>query len=72
MEPDAPLWSSREEAGRLLASRCRDLRGGANTLLLALPRGGVAVGAAMAAELDLPLATWSVRKRPIPNGPRWR
>jgi len=34
----------------------------AQALLLALPRGGVAVAVAMAAELQRPVRTWSVRK----------
>lgn len=58
-----PLWRDREEAGRALARRCADQRHqAATTTLIGLPRGGVPVAAVMAAELQLPLATWAVRK----------
>lgn len=40
-----------------------------DTTLLALPRGGVPVAAAMASRLGLPLATWSVRKVADPAWP---
>jgi predicted phosphoribosyltransferase len=44
-----PLWRNRREAGRDLARRFADLRGRRDeALLLGLPRGGVAVAAAMA------------------------
>ena len=47
-----------------------DRRGRArDTTLLALPRGGVPVAAAMASRLGLPLATWSVRKVADPAWP---
>ena len=41
------------------------------SLLLALPRGGVAVAAAMARILRLPLATWSARKLADPSQPEF-
>jgi putative phosphoribosyl transferase len=65
-----PLWTSRQEAGAALAARLQhdDLPQG-KTVLLALPRGGVAVGAEMARRLGLPLATWSVRKVADPSWP---
>ena len=65
-----PLWSHRQEAGEALA-RCFQHwdKPAAQTLLLALPRGGVAVAAAMAASLGWPMATWSVRKVADPTWP---
>ncbi|MEB3183208.1 MAG: phosphoribosyltransferase family protein [Cyanobacteriota bacterium] len=69
MEPLPPLWIDREDAGRQLAGRCADLRGRPRTALVGLPRGGVAVAAAMAAVLDLPLHSWSVRKLSDPAWP---
>jgi putative phosphoribosyl transferase len=63
MQPPYPLWVNRYAAGLALAEIFS--KGGwisTNTLLLALPRGGVPVAAAMASQLHLPLATWSVRK----------
>lgn len=65
-----PLWFDRQEAGRQLAERFLDLRGRArDRILLALPRGGVAVGAEMARRLHLPLACWAVRKIVHPSSP---
>ena len=53
-----------------MARRFRDLRGRrTEALLLALPRGGVAVAAAMAEGLELPLACWAVRKIAHPANP---
>ena len=69
MEPQPPLWRDRHQAGELLAHRLMPLEGDHNVLLLALPRGGVAVAAAMAQVLHLPLATWSVRKVADPLAP---
>jgi putative phosphoribosyl transferase len=62
-----PLWHDRRQAGLALAGECGHLRPPA--LLLALPRGGVAVAAAMADALVLPLATWCVRKVADPSNP---
>ncbi|MCP9931758.1 phosphoribosyltransferase [Cyanobium sp. AMD-g] len=65
-----PLWTSRHEAGLALAEAFTDRRGlRADTTLVALPRGGVPVAAAMAAQLELPLVTWSVRKVADPSRP---
>lgn len=62
-----PLWEDRWQAGLALAEALGDLR--PPSLLLALPRGGVAVAAAMAHALELPLATWCVRKVADPINP---
>lgn len=62
-----PLWDDRRQAGLALAAQLRDLP--AHTLLLALPRGGVAVASAMAGQLGLPVATWCVRKVADPADP---
>ena len=65
-----PLWTSRQEAGAALAGRLQAYEWPkGKTVLLALPRGGVAVGAEMARRLGLPLATWSVRKVADPSWP---
>jgi putative phosphoribosyl transferase len=69
MQPKPPLWRDRTAAGRELAERWADLKGRNDTLLIGLPRGGVAVAAAMAAGLGLPLATWAVRKITDPSWP---
>lgn len=69
MEPLPPLWADRAEAGRQLARRLADLTDRPSTLLVGLPRGGVAVAAAMARELRLPLHSWAVRKLADPSWP---
>jgi len=69
MQPNPPLWRDRRAAGRELAHRWADIRGRGDTLLIGLPRGGVAVAAAMADGLALPLATWAVRKITSPAWP---
>lgn len=61
LEP--PLWANRHQAGLELARACGRLRNPVLPVtLVALPRGGVPVAAAMASELGCSLATWSVRK----------
>ncbi|MBN1206328.1 MAG: phosphoribosyltransferase [Myxococcaceae bacterium] len=61
-------FRDREEAGRLLA---RQLMGYASDapVVLALPRGGVAVGYEIARELDAPLEVLVVRKLGVPWQP---
>lgn len=69
---DAPRWSDRDAAGQALAEQLRrrpELSPA--SLLLALPRGGVPVAAAMARRLALPLATWSARKLADPAQPEF-
>lgn len=69
---DHRLWRDRLEAGRALAVRFEDLRGqGDSCTLLALPRGGVPVAAEMARLLNLPLASWAVRKIAHPSYPEY-
>ncbi|AFY28115.1 phosphoribosyltransferase [Cyanobium gracile] len=66
----APLWTSRHQAGLALADVFADRQGlRGDTTLVALPRGGVPVAAAMASRLGLPLVTWSVRKVADPSWP---
>jgi len=69
MQPLPPLWIDREDAGRQLAHACLDLKEQPGTWLLGLPRGGVAVAAAMAEHLHLPVASWAVRKLADPHWP---
>jgi len=70
MHLSPPLWRDRRDAGQALGLQMA-ARGPLpqGSLLLALPRGGVAVAAAMAAELGLPLRSWSVRKIADPTWP---
>jgi len=70
MHPSPPLWRDRHDAGHALARQLA-ARGplSPEALLLALPRGGVAVAAAMAEVLHRPLRSWSVRKIADPAWP---
>jgi putative phosphoribosyl transferase len=60
-------FSGRMEAGRLLADRLANYANRADALVLALPRGGVAVGLELAQRLSLPLDILSVRKLGVPE-----
>ncbi|MGD9895964.1 MAG: phosphoribosyltransferase [Candidatus Methylacidiphilaceae bacterium] len=60
-------FRDRKEAGRLLAEELLEYGGRKDALLLALPRGGVAVGAEMARILHLPLDVFTVRKLGVPG-----
>jgi putative phosphoribosyl transferase len=42
-----------------------------SAIVVALPRGGVAVAAVMARKLGLPLTTWAVRKLTLPSNPEF-
>lgn len=63
------LFRDRFEAGERLAERFTDLRGVSGVLLLAIPRGGVEVGYAMARQLGLPLEVYLTRKIGAPGNP---
>lgn len=60
-------FADREEGGRRLAKVLRNYRRKADAIVLALPRGGVVTGAAIAEELDLPLDVVVVRKLGTPG-----
>ena len=60
------IFRTREEAGRLTAKLLERYRGAPETVVVALPRGGVPVGAAIAEELGLPLEIFFVKKIPSP------
>jgi len=57
----------RRHAGRVLAERLEHLRGQPGLLVLALPRGGVAVGFEVAHALQAPLDVFVVRKLGFPG-----
>lgn len=61
-------FRNREDAGRQLAARLADLAD-EGPVVLALPRGGVVVGAQIAAELNAPLDVLVVRKLGAPGRP---
>src|SRR5688572_16232331 len=60
-------FRNRYEAGLLLAGHLREYLRRPGGLVLALPRGGVPVGRAVADELQLPLDVLIVRKLRIPG-----
>lgn len=62
-------FSNRLDAGKQLAEALRTLPHIENARVLALPRGGVPVGYAVAKELDLPLDVLVVRKLGVPHQP---
>lgn len=62
-----PPFRDRVDAGRQLAARLAPHAGRAGVVVLALPRGGVPVGAEVAARLDAPLDVFVVRKLGVPG-----
>lgn len=61
------IFPDRREAGRELAQRLMNYAGQENTVVLALPRGGVPVGFEVAEALHLPLEVFVVRKLGVPG-----
>ena len=57
----------RSEAGRRLAAALAAYAGRADVIVLALPRGGVPVGAEVARALDAPFDVFLVRKLGVPG-----
>ena len=64
-----PLFADRAAAGRLLAAELQRYGGRPDVLVLALPRGGVPVGAEVARALGAPLDVFLVRKLGAPGQP---
>ncbi len=61
------LFRDRAEAGRVLADRLAAYANYPDAMVLALPRGGVAVAFEIAAALNLPLDIFVVRKLGLPG-----
>lgn len=61
----------REEAGRLLAVQLQSYRDDRSGLILALPRGGVAVGYELSRALHVPLDVFITRKLSTPDNPEY-
>lgn len=57
----------RRDAGKHLAAKLVEFHDAENTVVLALPRGGVPVAAEVARELELPLDILVVRKLGVPG-----
>jgi putative phosphoribosyl transferase len=62
-------YRDRAEAGQALARHLGACAGRDDTLVLALPRGGVPVGAEIARALGLPIDVFVVRKLGLPDNP---
>lgn len=65
--PARPGFQDRVEAGRKLAARLSGYAGRTDLLVLAIPRGGVPVGLAVAEALEAPLDVIIVRKLGLPG-----
>jgi putative phosphoribosyl transferase len=63
------VFDDREDAGRALARALAAYRRAAETIVLALPRGGVPVAFEVAQALGLPLDVLVVRKLGLPSQP---
>src|SRR5438105_3977658 len=61
------LFRDRTDAGRRLAARMTEYAGRTDTLVLALPRGGVPVAFEVARSLGAPLDVFLVRKLGVPG-----
>ena len=61
------LFRNRYEAGRFLASKLSHLANRPDTVVLALPRGGVPVGFEVAKTLNVPMDVFVVRKLGVPG-----
>ena len=62
-----PPYRDRRDAGQALAEALSEHLNEPNLLVLALPRGGVAVGYEVAKALHAPLDIWVVRKLGLPG-----
>jgi predicted phosphoribosyltransferase len=65
------VFKNREEAGHRLAIALKDYHNHPDAVIVALPRGGVAVGYAMSLDLHLPLDVFITRKIGAPENPEY-
>ncbi len=65
------MFADRRDAGRALARRLARYKGREDAVVLAVPRGGVAIGAALAEELGLPLDVILTKKIGHPDNPEF-
>jgi len=63
------IFSDRFEAGEILAQLLKEYKNDPDTIVVALPRGGVPVGYVIAKQLGLPLDIFFVKKIPSPYNP---
>lgn len=65
------MFHDRHDAGRQLAAALNEYKGKNDVIILALPRGGVVVGAEVARALELPLDIVVPRKIGAPGNPEF-
>lgn len=65
------MFQNRQDAARRLSLLLQDYANAPSTLVIALPRGGVVLGAVIAAHLHLPLDVLCVRKMGAPDQPEF-
>ena len=65
------IFKNREEAGRQLVAELLQYRNDPRGLILALPRGGVAVGYQLSLALHIPLDVFITRKIGAPGNPEY-
>ena len=65
------MFKNREEAGHRLGVALQQYRNHPDGVIVALPRGGVAVGYAMSLDLHLPLDVFITRKIGAPENPEY-
>jgi putative phosphoribosyl transferase len=65
------MFRNREEAGRILADKLSQYRNNPTAVILALPRGGVAVGYQLSLALHVPLDVFITRKIGAPGNPEY-
>jgi putative phosphoribosyl transferase len=65
------MFRNREEAGRILADELSRYRNDPTALILALPRGGVAVGYQLSLALHIALDVFITRKIGAPGNPEY-
>jgi predicted phosphoribosyltransferase len=70
MNTATQLLTDRKEAGLLLAARLQRFKNHPCSLVLAIPPGGVEVGAILSIQLNLPLDVFLSRKLGFPNDPK--
>jgi predicted phosphoribosyltransferase len=66
---DVQRYHDRAEAGRVLARQLAHYASRVDTLVLAIPRGGVSVGFEVASYLNAPLDVFVVRRLTLPDSP---
>jgi putative phosphoribosyl transferase len=63
------MFKNRQDAGRRLAQALQKYKYAKDTIVLAIPRGGVEVGISIARALHLPFSIIISRKLPFPDNP---